>query len=145
RGRGRVEAAPELELAARARLEAPEPVRDAVLDARVVADVEVEVAERALGAPVAAVERVALGDVEGAGDHLAILARDHEHEARASSAAASSGRQKLTCAEERWLSPHVASSAVARVAITSPRSAPGALRKRAPVTGVKGTATSSFG
>src|SRR5437870_2357840 len=82
-GRGRVEAAPELELAARARLEAPEPVCDAVLDARVVADVEVEVAERALGAPVAAVERVALGDVEGAGDHLAILARDHEHEARA--------------------------------------------------------------
>src|SRR5207247_7952794 len=46
RGRGRVEAAPELELAARARLEAPEPVRDAVLDARVVADVEVEVAEQ---------------------------------------------------------------------------------------------------
>src|SRR5437667_328947 len=83
RGRGRVEAAPELELAARARLEAPEPVRDAVLDARVVADVEVEVAERALGAPVAAVERVALGDVEGAGNHLAVLARDHEHEARA--------------------------------------------------------------
>src|SRR5439155_1216950 len=67
----------------RARLEAPEPVRDAVLDARVVADVEMEVAERALGAPVAAVERVALGDVEGAGNHLAVLARDHEHEARA--------------------------------------------------------------
>src|SRR5439155_9073876 len=67
-GRGRVEAAPELELATRARLEAPDPVRDAVLDARVVADIEVEVAERTLGAPVAAVERVALGDVEGAGD-----------------------------------------------------------------------------
>src|SRR6266704_3119316 len=74
-GCGRVEAAPELELAARARLEAPEPVRDAVLDARVVADVEVEVAERTLGAPVAAVERVALGEVEGAGDDLAILPR----------------------------------------------------------------------
>src|SRR5207244_6620975 len=75
RGRGRVEAAPELELAARARLEAPEPVRDAVLDARVVADVEVEVAARALGAAVAAVERDAPREVEGGGDHLAVLAR----------------------------------------------------------------------
>src|SRR5438094_3572434 len=83
RGRGRVEAAPELELAARARLEPPEPARDAVLDPRVVADVEVEMADRALGAPVAAVERVALGDVEGAGDHTAVLPRDDEHEARA--------------------------------------------------------------
>src|SRR5437016_10450462 len=82
RGRGRVEAAPELELAARARLEPPEPARDAVLDPRVVADVEVEMADRALGAPVAAVERVALGDVEGAGDHTAVLPRDDEHEAR---------------------------------------------------------------
>src|SRR5436190_143094 len=69
RGRGRVEAAPELELAARARLEAPEPVRDAVLDARVVADVEMEVAERALGVPVAGGERDALCEVEGAGNH----------------------------------------------------------------------------
>src|SRR5207247_374423 len=168
RGRGRVEAAPELELAARARLEPPEPARDAVLDPRVVADVEVEMADRALGAPVAAVERVALGDVEGAGDHTAVLPRDDEHEARAHALARQREEalvqvllppgelrdraavehehaREEPCADESSCSPQVRSSAAASVAMTSPRSTPGAARKRAPVTGVKGTATSSFG
>src|SRR5439155_5909541 len=78
---GRVEAAAMLEVAARARLEAGEPAGDRVLDRGVVADVEVEVAERAERPPVAAVERVALLDVEGARDDLARLPGDDEAEA----------------------------------------------------------------
>src|SRR5262245_66656823 len=60
-GRHGVEAAQLLVLAAGAGLEAREPVLDALLDARVVADVEVDVAERPQRAPVAPVERVEIG------------------------------------------------------------------------------------
>src|SRR5262245_31771660 len=58
-GRPRVEAAQELVIAARAGLEARDARLDAVLDRRVVADVEVEVAYGLEPAPVAPVERVA--------------------------------------------------------------------------------------
>src|SRR5437870_3765008 len=70
-----------LEIAARTRLEAGEPARDRVLDGRVVADVEVEVAERAERPPVAAVQRVALLHVERPRDDLARLPGDDEAEA----------------------------------------------------------------
>ena len=79
-GGARLEAAELLELAACPGLEATELRRDAVLDGSVVADVEVEVAERAYRAPVATVERVALLHVERAGDHLASLARHDQAE-----------------------------------------------------------------
>src|SRR6516162_10047394 len=65
---GRVEATQLLDLAARARLEPSQPVGDAVRDGGVVADVEVEVAERLERAPVATVEHARLLHVEGAGD-----------------------------------------------------------------------------
>src|SRR5262249_35113844 len=70
---GRVEAPELLELPARPGLEALEPLRDAVRDARVVADVEVEVAQVLEGAPVAAVQRAGLLEVESAGDDLPAL------------------------------------------------------------------------
>src|SRR5262249_1826757 len=73
---GRVEAPELLDLPARTGLEALEPLRDAVRDARVVADVEVEVAQVVEGAPVAAVERSPLLEVERAGDHLPALPSD---------------------------------------------------------------------
>src|SRR5205823_758385 len=69
--RRRVEAAQHLELAARPGLDAPQPVRDAVLDRGVVADVEMEERNVAHRSPVATVEDVALAHVERAGDHLA--------------------------------------------------------------------------
>src|SRR5262245_8449626 len=73
-----VEAAHLLELAARTGLEALPPARDAVLDGRVVADVEVQVAERLQRAPVATVEHAALLHVERARDHpAAVASQDH--------------------------------------------------------------------
>src|SRR5439155_1000148 len=77
----RVKAAEMLEIAAGTRLEAGEPARDRVLDRRVVADVEVEVTERAERSPVAAVQRVVLLHVERPGDDLACLPGDDEAEA----------------------------------------------------------------
>jgi hypothetical protein len=53
----------------------------AVLDRGVVADVEVQVTERAEGPPVAPVERIALLHVECAGDDLPALAREHQADA----------------------------------------------------------------
>ena len=67
-GRLRVEAAELLELAAGARLEAADALARAVVDRRVVADVEVEEAVLLERPPVAAVEDVALPDVDRAGD-----------------------------------------------------------------------------
>src|SRR5262245_9933058 len=76
--RRRVEATHLLELAAGARLEALPPAGDAVLDRGVVADVEVQVAERLQGAPVATVEHASLLHVERAREHPAVAARqDH--------------------------------------------------------------------
>src|SRR4029453_16524312 len=57
-----------LELAAGPGLEAAQPPHDAVLDRRVVADVEVQVAERLQRSPVAAVEHAILLHVERARD-----------------------------------------------------------------------------
>src|SRR2546426_5298294 len=79
-GGARLEAAELLELTSRPGLEATELGGDAVLDGRVVADVEVEVAERTHRTPVATVEGVALLHVERAGDHLASLARHDQAE-----------------------------------------------------------------
>ncbi len=79
-GRLCVEAAELLVLAAGTGLEAGETVADAVIDRCVVADVEVQVPHVAQSAPVAPVECVALGDVEGARDWLAVLERDDEDE-----------------------------------------------------------------
>src|SRR5262249_20213716 len=67
-------------LAPRSGLEAAQLAADAVLDGGIVADVEVEVAERARRPPVAAVERVALLHVERAGDHLLASTRRHQAE-----------------------------------------------------------------
>src|SRR5436190_13923388 len=75
-----VEAAEHLELAAGPGLDATKPVRDAVLDRGVVTDVEMEERNVAHRSPVAAVEDVALADVERARDHLAALTRDDEAE-----------------------------------------------------------------
>src|SRR6185503_4802920 len=77
----RVEAAQVLELAARTRLEPCEAGGDAVLDRGVVAHVEVQVAKRVEGPPVAAVERVALLHVERPRDHLAVPSRQHQTDA----------------------------------------------------------------
>ncbi len=63
---GRLEAARDLVLAARARLEAGEAAADALLDAEVEADVEVEERHVRRGAPVATEERVLPEQVEGA-------------------------------------------------------------------------------
>ena len=74
----RVEAAQPLEIPTRARLEADQPAVDAVADRRVITHVEVQMALLAHDAPVAAVQHAALLHVEGAGDDLAVLTREHE-------------------------------------------------------------------
>ncbi len=72
-----------LELAAGAGLEAIQALDDAVLDGGVVADVEVQVAQRLEGAPVATVEHAGLLHVEGAGDDVVVPPRDDQAEPRA--------------------------------------------------------------
>ena len=89
-GRSGVEAAQLLVVAARTRLEAGEAVLDALLDAGVVADVEVQEPELAEGAPVAAVEGVTLLNVDSTGHDLLALLRDDE-----AHAVAEALRQKL--------------------------------------------------
>ena len=71
-GLGGLEAARDLVLAAGAALEDLHAAGDALVDRVVVADVEVQ--ERVLleAAPIAAVEMRRRGDVEGAGDELAV-------------------------------------------------------------------------
>ena len=73
-----VEAAQPFELPARARLETDQPGVDAMADRRVITHVEVQMALLAHDAPVATVQHPAFLDVEGAGDDLAVLAREHE-------------------------------------------------------------------
>src|SRR4030095_16086696 len=75
---GGIEAAEELELAARARFEALQAVDDAVLDGGVVDDIEVQVAQRLEGAPVPAVEHAGFLHVERAGHHAALPAREDD-------------------------------------------------------------------
>src|SRR5262249_1560672 len=79
----RVEAAQPLEVAARARLEALDAGGDAVLDRRIVADVEVQEAELLVRPPIAAVQRPALLHVECPGDQLSPPARGEEAEVAA--------------------------------------------------------------
>ena len=79
----RVEAAHLLVVAAGARFEAREAVRDAVLDAGVVTDGEVQMFHVLRGAPVAAVEGVALLHAERTADRRLVPQRHHEDEARA--------------------------------------------------------------
>ena len=65
-----VEAAQPLVFAAGARLEARDSVGDAMLDGRVVADVEVQVLQVLEASPVTPVEHARLLQVEGPGDSL---------------------------------------------------------------------------
>src|SRR4051812_39391091 len=74
---GGEEAAHPFVLAARARVERVEPLADRVVDAVVVADVEVQEGEVDGRSPVAAVEHARLLHVEGARDDLAVLLRHH--------------------------------------------------------------------
>src|SRR4051812_26609092 len=76
----RVEAPQPLELAAGAGLEAFQARGDAVLDRRVVTHVEVQEADLVMRAPVAAVQRTVLLDVEGPGDEIARVPRGDEAE-----------------------------------------------------------------
>src|SRR5262245_14680818 len=78
-GRGRQIAALDLVLALSAGLHPRELVRDRVLDGLVVAGLEMQEAEIAEAAPVAAVERVAPPQVEGSGHGPAVLLGDHQH------------------------------------------------------------------
>src|SRR5262245_21408965 len=71
----------ELVLSTRARLEDLEPVADALANAVVVADVEVEEREVDEAAPVPSVETVPLRDVERPGDDLVAAPRNDPREA----------------------------------------------------------------
>ena len=73
-----IKAAQALEVTARTRLEAHDAVLDTVGNRRVVADVEVQMAQLAKTAPIAAVQYTALLDVDCAGDDLALVAGHHE-------------------------------------------------------------------
>src|SRR5258706_9366339 len=67
-----------LEVASRAGLEAANRFLQAVFDRRVVTDVEVQEADLLEGAPVAAIEYVALANIERAGDDVASAPSEHQ-------------------------------------------------------------------
>ena len=73
-----IEAPKLLVIPPRAGFEALQPGLDAVLDGRVVADVEVQVPQVSCRPPITAVENIPLGHVEGASDGLVALASDDE-------------------------------------------------------------------
>ena len=79
-GRLRREAAADLVLALRAGLEPLEAFADAVLDALVVASLEVQAVEVGAAAPVAAVERRAAAKADRRGDRRALMAREHDEQ-----------------------------------------------------------------
>ncbi len=74
------EATQELVLALRAGLEAGEPLANAVLDAAVVAELEMQAVEVAARAPVAPVQRVRAAQQDRAGDGLAADACKLDHQ-----------------------------------------------------------------
>src|SRR5262245_63924023 len=74
----RNEAARDLVLALRSRLEPSEPLANAVVDALVVAGLEVEAVEVGAAAPVAAVERRAAAEADCRSDRHTVVARKHD-------------------------------------------------------------------
>src|SRR5215468_4025331 len=95
-GRRRQVAALDLVLALGAGLDPRQLVRDRVLDGLVVAGLEMQETEVAEAAPVAAVERVATPEIEGAGHGPSLLLGDHQHDAiceRAADAVEKAARQ----------------------------------------------------
>src|SRR5262245_38214798 len=76
----RNEAARDLVLALRSRLEPSEPLANAVVDALVVAGLEVETMEVGAAAPVAAVERRAAAEADRHGDRHAVVSCQHDEQ-----------------------------------------------------------------